>query len=164
MISKIVPCLWFNTQAEEAARFYTGIFKDSRIREITHFSEVGKEVHGQPAGLVLTVAFELEGQPFTALNGGPQFQFNCAVSLQVMCEDQAEIDYYWDKLCAGGDPSAQQCGWLADQFGLSWQVVPKILPELLRDPKSPGYQRVFAAIMDMHKLDLAALQRAYDGK
>jgi predicted 3-demethylubiquinone-9 3-methyltransferase (glyoxalase superfamily) len=164
MISKIVPCLWFNTQAEEAARFYIGIFKNSRVTEISYFGEVGKEIHGQPAGLVLTVAFELEGQSFTALNGGPQFQFTPAVSLQVMCEDQAEIDYYWSKLGEGGDPTTQQCGWVADQFGLSWQVVPKILPELLKDHKDPASQRVFAAIMDMKKLDIAALQRAYAGK
>ncbi len=163
MISKIVPCLWFDTQAEQAARFYTGIFKDSRITEITYYGEAGKEIHGQPADQVLTVGFELEGQSFTALNGGPQFQFSCAVSLQVMCEDQAEIDYYWEKLRAGGDPTAQQCGWLADKFGLSWQVVPKIVPELLKDHKSAAGQRVFAAIMDMKKMDIVALQRAYAG-
>lgn len=163
MSSNIVPCLWFDTQAEEAARYYVGIFKSSKITAITHYGEEGKDVHRKRAGTVLTVAFELNGQPFTALNGGPQFQFSPAVSLQIMCEDQAEIDYYWEKLRAGGDPTAQQCGWVADKFGFSWQVVPKILPSLLTDHNSPACQRVFAAIMEMKKLDIAALQRAMEG-
>jgi len=163
MSSKIAPCLWFDTQAEEAARYYTGIFKNSKITAISYYPDSGQEVHGKPAGSVLTVEFELDGQSFTALNGGPQFQFSPAVSLQVDCEDQAEIDYYWEKLSAGGDPTAQQCGWVADKFGLSWQVVPKILPTLLTDPDTAKSTRVFQAIMDMKKLDIAALQRAFAG-
>jgi predicted 3-demethylubiquinone-9 3-methyltransferase (glyoxalase superfamily) len=163
MSEKIAPCLWFDTQAEEAARFYTSIFKNSKITAISRYPDVGQEIHGRAAGSVLTVAFELNGQSFTALNGGPQFQFSPAISLQVMCEDQAEIDYYWEKLSAGGDPTAQQCGWVADQFGLSWQVVPKILPSLLCDPDTAKSTRVFQAIMGLKKLDIATLERAYAG-
>lgn len=163
-INRIVPCLWFDRQAEDAAKFYVAIFRNSRITRINHFSETGHEIHGQPAGLVLTVAFELNGQPFTALNGGPQFKFNEAVSLQVMCSTQEEIDYYWEKLAAGGDKSAQQCGWLKDKFGLSWQVVPEQMAELLSDAKSAGYQRAISAMLQMKKLDIAALQRAYSGE
>ncbi|MGH8369979.1 MAG: VOC family protein [Gammaproteobacteria bacterium] len=163
-LNTIVPCLWFDKQAEDAAKYYVTIFKDSRITRINHFSETGQEIHGQPAGLVLTVAFELGGQPFTALNGGPQFKFNEAVSLQVMCATQKEIDYYWEKLSAGGDKSAQQCGWLKDRFGLSWQVEWDGMAELLSDAKSDGYQRAMAAMLQMKKLDIAALQRAYDGE
>ncbi|HEX6549552.1 MAG TPA: VOC family protein [Gammaproteobacteria bacterium] len=163
-INRIVPCLWFDRQAEDAAKFYVAIFRNSRITRINHFSETGHEIHGQPAGLVLTVAFELNGQPFTALNGGPQFKFNEAVSLQVMCSTQEEIDYYWEKLVAGGDKSAQQCGWLKDKFGLSWQVVPEQMAELLSDAKSAGYQRAISAMLQMKKLDIAALQRAYSGE
>ncbi|MEI9895097.1 MAG: VOC family protein [Chthoniobacter sp.] len=164
MSSKIAPCLWFDTQAEEAARYYTGIFRNAKITAISYYPEVGQEIHGKPAGSVLTVAFELNGQSFTALNGGgTQFSFSPAISLQVECEDQAEIDYYWEKLSAGGDPTAQQCGWVADQFGLSWQIVPQILPALLTDPDAAKSTRVFQAIMGMKKLDIAALQRAFAG-
>lgn len=163
-LNTIVPCLWFDRQAEDAAKFYVAIFKDSRITRINHFSETGHEIHGQPAGLVLTVTFELNGQPFTALNGGPQFKFNEAVSLQVMCSTQQEIDYYWEKLSAGGDKAAQQCGWLKDQFGLSWQIVPEQLAELLSDARSDGYQRAMSALLNMKKLDINALQRAYAGE
>ena len=160
---RITPCLWFDTQAEEAADFYTGIFRNSRITEIARYGEAGKEQHGRPAGSVMIVVFELDGQQFTALNGGPHFKFNEAVSLQVGCKDQAEVDHYWNKLGAGGDPKAQQCGWLKDKFGLSWQIVPDIVPKLLSDPTSPKSQRAFAAMMQQKKLDIAALQRAYDG-
>jgi predicted 3-demethylubiquinone-9 3-methyltransferase (glyoxalase superfamily) len=163
-MTPIVPCLWFDDQAEEAARFYCAIFPNSRITSVSRYGEAGKEVHGRPAGSVLTVAFELDGQPFTALNGGPLFKFNEAVSLQAMCDTQADIDRYWAKLGEGGDPRAQQCGWLKDRYGVSWQVVPKMLPELLKDPTSPGSQRVFAAVMDMKKLDIAALERAQRGQ
>lgn len=163
-LNTIVPCLWFDRQAEDAAKFYVSIFKDSRITRINHFSETGHEIHGQPAGLVLTVAFELVGQPFTALNGGPHFKFNEAVSLQVMCKTQDEIDYYWDKLSAGGDRNAQQCGWLKDKFGLSWQIVPEQMTEFLSDAKSAGYQRAMSAMLQMKKLDIEALQRAYNGE
>jgi len=163
MTSPIVPCLWFDTQAEEAARYYVGIFKNSKITAITYYPDEGNEIHGKKAGTVLTVAFELNGQPFTALNGGPQFQFSPATSLQVMCEDQAEIDYYWEKLGVDGDPTAQRCGWVEDKFGFSWQVVPKLVPALLLDHNSEACRRVFAAIMEMDKIDIAELQRAYAG-
>ena len=158
--SRITPCLWFAEEAEEAARFYTGIFKNSRITTITRYGEAGFEVHRRPAGSVMVVAFELDGQPFTALNGGPVFKFNEAISLQVNCETQEEIDYYWDKLSAGGDPRAQQCGWLKDRYGLSWQVVPTVMDELFADAQSPGGQRAMEAMLRMKKLDIAELRRA----
>jgi predicted 3-demethylubiquinone-9 3-methyltransferase (glyoxalase superfamily) len=160
---KITPCLWFDDQAEPAAEFYTSIFPDSKITAISRYGEAGREIHGRPAGSVMTVAFELSGQPFTALNGGPVFKFNEAISLQVDCATQDEVDYYWDKLSDGGDPNAQQCGWLKDRFGLSWQIVPGIAIELLSDPASEKSQRAFTAMMGMKKLDIEALQRAYDG-
>ena len=163
MKSKISPCLWFDAQAEEAAQFYTGIFKDSKITTVARYGEAGKEHHGKPAGSVMIVAFELNGQSFTALNGGPHFKFNEAVSLQVECETQEEVDYYWDKLSADGDPAAQQCGWLKDKYGLSWQIVPRLVTELFNDPADPKSQRAFQAIMEMKKPDIAAVQRAYDG-
>jgi predicted 3-demethylubiquinone-9 3-methyltransferase (glyoxalase superfamily) len=160
---RITPCLWFDDQAEEAAEFYTGIFKNSRIVTIIRYGEVGREIHGKPAGSVMTVAFELDGQSFTALNGGPIFKFNEAVSLQINCETQEEVDYYWKKLSAGGDKNAQQCGWLKDRYGLSWQVVPTILPEMLDSPDSPNSQRAMAAMLGMKKIDIEALERAYKG-
>jgi predicted 3-demethylubiquinone-9 3-methyltransferase (glyoxalase superfamily) len=162
-LQRITPCLWFDTQAEEAANFYTGIFKNSKITAISRYPDAGQEMHGKPAGSVLTVAFELDGQSFTALNGGPIFQFNEAISLQVNCDAQAEVDYYWEKLSAGGDERAQQCGWLKDKFGLSWQVVPTALPKMLTDPDAGRSQRVFAALMPMKKLDIAKLEAAYNG-
>ncbi len=161
---RIAPCLWFDDQAEEAARFYTGIFQDSRITAITRYSSAGFEVHQRPAGSVMTVAFELEGQPFTALNGGPLFKFNEAVSLQVYCKDQEEIDYYWERLSAGGDPKAQQCGWLKDKFGLSWQVVPRGMEEMLKDEDSPGARRAMEAVLKMKEIDIAELDRAFEGR
>ncbi len=164
MKTKIAPCLWFDDQAEDAARFYTGIFKNSKIVAISRYGEAGKEFHGKPPGSVMTVAFELNGQSFTALNGGPVFKFNEAVSFQIECETQEELDYYWERLSAGGDPQAQQCGWLKDRFGLSWQVVPKILPELINDPDTIKSQRTMQALLQMKKLDIAALQRAFAGK
>jgi len=162
--SKIVPCLWFDNQAEEAAKHYVSIFKDSRIVDISRYGEVGQEIHGQKPGTVMVVAFELEGQSFTALNGGPLFQFNEAISLQIMCETQEEVDDYWNKLTAGGDPKAQQCGWLKDKYGVSWQVVPTIAIELTSDQASPKGQRAMQAMFGMKKLDIAALKRAYEGK
>lgn len=164
IVSKIVPCLWFDDQAEEAARFYTGVFPGSAITRVAYYGQEGHEIHGRPAGSVMTVAFELAGMPFTALNGGPVFRFNEAVSLQVMCDSQAEIDRYWDALGAGGDPQAQQCGWLKDRYGLSWQVVPRILPELLTDADHARSQRVVAALLKMKKLEIAALERAHAGR
>jgi predicted 3-demethylubiquinone-9 3-methyltransferase (glyoxalase superfamily) len=162
--SKIAPCLWFDSQAEEAAKFYTGIFRNSKIVATSRYGEAGKEIHGQKPGSVMTVAFELEGQTFTALNGGPVFKFNEAVSLQIMCENQEEVDHYWSKLTAGGDEKSQQCGWLKDRFGVSWQVVPRVLPELLTDPDKGKAERAMAALMKMKMLDIAQLKRAADAR
>ena len=162
-MQKITPCLWFDDQAEEAARFYTGIFKNSRIVEVTRYGEAGREIHGKAAGTVMAVAFELDGQPFTALNGGPEFKFNEAISFQVGCKTQEEVDYYWEKLSAGGDEKAQQCGWLKDRYGVSWQVFPTALLEMLGDPDSGKSQRTMEAMLRMKKIDLAELQRAYAG-
>jgi predicted 3-demethylubiquinone-9 3-methyltransferase (glyoxalase superfamily) len=162
-IQKITPCLWFDAQAEEAAKFYTAIFKNSRIVSMTRYGEAGREVHGRPAGTVMTVAFELEGQAFTALNGGPVFTFNEAISFQVGCKTQAEVDYYWEKLSEGGDAQAQQCGWLKDKYGVSWQVVPTVLPEMLQDDDAEKSQRVMKAMLHMKKMDIEALKRAYEG-
>ena len=160
---RIVPCLWFAEEAEEAARFYTGIFPGSRITTISRYSSAGQEVHGRPPGSVMVVQFELRGQPFTALNGGPHFKFNEAISLQVMCDTQEEIDRYWEKLGAGGDPKAQQCGWLKDRYGLSWQVVPSEMDEMFEEENSPGARRAMEAMLRMKKLDIAELRRAYAG-
>lgn len=162
-IDKIVPCLWFDNQAEEAARYYTGIFKNSKIGKISRYGEAGKEIHGRPAGSVMTVEFELEGQKFTALNGGPVFTFNEAISFQITCETQQEIDYYWDRLSKGGDERAQQCGWLKDKFGVSWQVVPAMLAELFSDPDREKTDRVMEALLPMRKLDIETLKRASEG-
>jgi predicted 3-demethylubiquinone-9 3-methyltransferase (glyoxalase superfamily) len=159
-LQRITPCLWFADEAEEAARFYTGIFKNSRITTITRYGSAGYEVHHRPAGSVMVVAFELDGQTFTALNGGPVFKFNEAISLQVNCESQEEIDYYWEKLSAGGDPNAQQCGWLKDRFGVSWQVVPSNMGELFKGDSSPGAERAMEAMLRMKKIDVAELRRA----
>jgi predicted 3-demethylubiquinone-9 3-methyltransferase (glyoxalase superfamily) len=163
LVQRITPCLWFDNQAEEAARFYTAIFKNSKIVQITRYGKAGHEIHGRPAGSVLTVEFELDGQTFTALNGGPVFKFNEAVSLQINCDTQEEIDYYWEKLSEGGDPQAQQCGWLKDQYGVSWQVTPRAMHDMLADHTSAKYERVMEAMLRMKKLDLAELQRAYAG-
>jgi predicted 3-demethylubiquinone-9 3-methyltransferase (glyoxalase superfamily) len=163
-IQRITPCLWFDDRAEEAANYYVGIFPNSRIGRIGRYGEVGKEFHGKQPGSVMVVEFELDGQTLTALNGGPMFKFNEAISLQIACQTQAEVDHYWNKLTAGGDPQAQQCGWLKDKFGVSWQVVPTAAMELLADPTSEKSQRAMQAMFQMKKLDIAALQRAYDGK
>ena len=162
-IQRISPCLWFDDQGEAAARFYTGIFKNSKIVAISRYPDAGKEIHGKEPGSVMTVAFELNGQSFTALNGGPHFKFNEAVSFQIECETQEEVDYYWEKLSEGGDPNAQQCGWLKDKFGLSWQVVPKVLAKLVAEPDSAKSRRAFEAMLQMKKLDIAALERAAAG-
>jgi predicted 3-demethylubiquinone-9 3-methyltransferase (glyoxalase superfamily) len=157
----ITPCLWFDDQAEEAAKFYTGIFKNSRIVKISRYGEAGRDVTRKPPGSVMMVSFELEGQPFTALNGGPEFKFNEAVSFMIPCRDQKELDYYWDKLSQGGDPKAQMCGWLKDKYGLSWQVVPAVLDEMIGDPNSEKSQRAMEAMLNMKKIDIATLERAY---
>jgi predicted 3-demethylubiquinone-9 3-methyltransferase (glyoxalase superfamily) len=160
---RISPCLWFDNQAEEAANYYVGIFPNSRITATTRYPSAGQEVHHQKAGSVMVVAFELDGQSFTALNGGPIFTFNEAVSLQVNCKTQDEIDYYWDKLGAGGDPKAQQCGWLKDRYGLSWQVAPHGMEDMLKDAESAGANRAMSAMMKMKKIDMKALERAFAG-
>lgn len=160
---KITPCLWFDNQAEEAVKFYTGIFRNSKILNISRYGEAGREVHGRPAGSVMTIAFELDGQAFTALNGGPTFKFNEAISFQVDCETREEVDYYWEKLSEGGDEKSQQCGWLKDKFGASWQIIPSILPKMMSDadPKKSG--RVMEAMLRMKKIDIDELARAYAG-
>jgi predicted 3-demethylubiquinone-9 3-methyltransferase (glyoxalase superfamily) len=157
---KIAPCLWFDHQAEEAANFYVSIFKNSKIVGTARYPKAGQEVHKRPPGSVMTVAFELDGQAFTALNAGPLFQFTEAISLQVDCDTQEELDRYWEQLSRGGDPRAQQCGWLKDKYGLSWQIVPKVLPELLKDHESVKAQRAMEALLRMKKIDIAELERA----
>jgi predicted 3-demethylubiquinone-9 3-methyltransferase (glyoxalase superfamily) len=163
-VQPIAPCLWFAKEAEEAARFYTGIFKNSKIGAISRYGEAGREVHGQAPGTVMTVQFELNGQPFTALNGGPVFKFNEAVSFQIMCRTQDEIDHYWNKLSEGGDKNAQQCGWVKDKYGLSWQVVPTVLAEMMSDPDKEKAGRAMQALLQMKKLDIAELERAFEGE
>lgn len=163
-MTRIVPCLWFDDQAEQATEFYASVFRNSRIVNITRYGTAGFEIHQRPAGSVMTVDFELDGHRFTALNGGPVFTFNEAVSFQIICETQEEVDFYWDKLTAGGDPNAQQCGWLKDRFGLSWQVVPEGMQEMLSDPTSEAATRAMTAMLQMKKLDLAALKRAHAGE
>jgi predicted 3-demethylubiquinone-9 3-methyltransferase (glyoxalase superfamily) len=162
-LQRITPCLCFDDQAKEAAEFYTGIFKNSKIVNVTHYGEAGYEVHRRPAGTVMTVAFELDGQAFTALNGGPTFKFNEAISFQVNCETQEDVDYYWEKLSAGGDETVQQCGWLKDQYGVSWQIVPSVLVEMLNDADTEKSQRVMTAMLQMKKIDINELKRAYAG-
>jgi predicted 3-demethylubiquinone-9 3-methyltransferase (glyoxalase superfamily) len=160
---KIVPCLWFASEAEEAARYYVGIFPNSRIGHIAYYGEAGKENHQQKPGTVLTVEFQLGGQTFTALNGGPVFKFSEAVSFQIFVDDQKELDYYWDKLTTGGDPKAQVCGWLKDKYGLSWQVVPREMVHWWGVPNEKS-ERAMAAMMKMKKLDIAELKKAYEGR
>ena len=160
MQAQIIPNLWFDTEAEEAAEFYLSVFKNSRIVNVTHYTEAGP----REPGSVMTVEFELDGQRFVGINGGPQFKFDEAISFQITCETQDEIDYYWERLGEGGDPKAQQCGWLKDKYGLSWQVVPGGMDEMLQDAESPGAHRAMNAMMQMKKVDMAALQRAYDGR
>jgi len=162
-VQRITPCLWFDNQGEEAAKFYTGIFRNSRIVNVARYGEAGREIHGRPAGSVMTVAFELDGQRFTALNGGPIFKFSEAISFQVDCETQEEVDYYWDRLSEGGDEKAQQCGWLKDKYGLSWQVVPRVLIEMMSDPDAAKSGRAMTAMLQMKKIDIAGLKRAYAG-
>ena len=163
-LNKIVPCLWYDKEAEEAARFYCSIFKNFELGAITRFTKEGFEIHKKPEGSVMTVTFYLEGQEFTALNGGPLFKFNEAVSLEVRCKDQAEIDYYWDKLGAGGDPKAQQCGWLKDKYGLSWQVVSDDWVEMMVEASLAQRERLMKAMLPMKKFDIAALKRVFEGK
>jgi len=163
-IQKISPNLWFDNQAEEAANFYVSIFKNSKIEKINRYSKVGFEIHKKPAGSVMTVRFSLGGQNFIALNGGPDFKFNEAISFVITCETQEEIDYYWTKLSEGGDKKAQQCGWLKDKYGLSWQVVPSIIENLFDDSESDKSQRAMDAVLKMKKLDIESLEKAAYGK
>jgi predicted 3-demethylubiquinone-9 3-methyltransferase (glyoxalase superfamily) len=160
---RITPFLWFDDQAEEAARYYTSIFKNSRILKVARYGKAGQEAHGRPPGSVMTVAFELDGQPFVALNGGPIFKFNESISFVVNCETQEEVDYYWEKLSEGGDEKAQVCGWLKDKYGLSWQVIPSILPELMSDPDAGRSERAMTAMLKMKKIDIGELKRAAAG-
>jgi predicted 3-demethylubiquinone-9 3-methyltransferase (glyoxalase superfamily) len=163
-IQKITPFLWFDHQAEEAASFYTSIFMNSRITGVTRYDEAGAKASGRPAGTVMTVAFQLEGQEFLALNGGPHFKFTEAISFVINCESQEEMDHYWEKLSAGGDEKAQQCGWLKDRYGLSWQVVPRMLGQLLNDPNPAKSRRIMEAVLQMKKIDIETLRRAYNGE
>ena len=153
-MQKITPCLWFDTEGEEAAKFYTSVFPRSRITDVARYGSAGP----RPEGTVMTVSFELDGQKFLALNGGPEFTFSEAVSFQVFCETQDEVDSYWSTLSEGGQEGP--CGWLKDKFGLSWQIVPTRLTELLEDPDREKSQRVMAAMMEMRKIDVDALERA----
>jgi predicted 3-demethylubiquinone-9 3-methyltransferase (glyoxalase superfamily) len=160
-MQKIVPCLWFDTQAEEAVNLYISLFDNSKILNVTHYDEDSAKVSGQPAGSVLTVSFLLDGQEFMAMNGGPAFKFTEAVSFIVNCETQEEVDRLWDKLTADGGEESQ-CGWLKDKYGLSWQIVPTALGEMLSDPDPVKAQRVMQALLEMKKLDVAGLRRAYE--
>lgn len=162
MLQRITPFLWFDSQAEEAARFYTGIFRNSRILAVSRYGEAGHEVHGRAAGSVMTVEFELEGLRFTALNGGPLFTFTQAVSFVVNCETQEEVDYYWEALAA--DPAGGQCGWVNDKFGLTWQIVPRPLIEMITSPDREKAQRAFTTMLGMKKLDIGAARRAFEGE
>jgi predicted 3-demethylubiquinone-9 3-methyltransferase (glyoxalase superfamily) len=163
-MQKISPCLWFDDKAEEAAKFYTSIFKESKIGDVMRYGKEGYEIHGREEGTVMTVEFEIEGQKFLGLNGGPIFKFNEAISFQVYCETQEEVDYYWEKLSEGGDEKAQQCGWLKDKYGVSWQIVPIILIKMLKDKDSEKSQKVMKAMLQMHKLDISTLKKAYEEK
>ena len=159
---QITPCLWFDTEAEEAARFYVSIFENSKIKSVSRYGKEGQEIHKKPPGSAMAVEFEINGQPFLALNGGPQFKFSEAISFQIHCKTQEEIDYFWSKLTPGGQES--QCGWLKDRFGLSWQVLPTMLPEVLAGGDAEKAQRVTAAFFKMKKFDIEELRRAYEGR
>lgn len=161
-MQKITPCLWFDDQAEEAVKFYASIFKNSKIKSITRYSEDAAKVSGRPKGSVLTVAFKLAGQEFLALNGGPIFKFTEAVSFIVNCKTQAEVDRLWEKLSEGGEKG--QCGWLKDKYGLSWQIIPSALGKLLQDKDAEKAKRVMKAMLQMDKIDIHRLKQAYDGE
>jgi predicted 3-demethylubiquinone-9 3-methyltransferase (glyoxalase superfamily) len=160
-MKKLIPCLWFDTEAEEAATFYTSVFKNASLGKVTRYGSEGEGIHGKPEGSVLTAEFSIDGQDFVALNGGPVFKFNEAISFQIICETQEEVDYYWERLSEGGDEKAQQCGWLKDRFGLSWQVVPDALPKLLADPDRVKADRVMKAMLQMKKICIEGLEQAY---
>jgi predicted 3-demethylubiquinone-9 3-methyltransferase (glyoxalase superfamily) len=163
-MQKITPFLWFDDKAEEAAKFYVSIFKNSRIGSVSRYDEEGAKASGRPKGSVMVVEFQIEGQDFTALNGGPVFKFNESVSFVVNCKTQKEVDYYWEKLSEGGDKKAQICGWVKDKYGLSWQIVPTILGKMLQDKDPKKAHRVMAAMLQMKKIDINGLKNAYEGK
>ena len=162
-LQKITPNLWFDTQAEAAAEFYTSIFPNSKVDRIARYPEAGEDIHKMAPGSIMTVDFELDGQSFVALNAGPVFKFNEAISFIVHCDTQQEVDDFWEKLGEGGDPNSQQCGWLKDKYGVSWQIVPRVLITLLMDPNPQKAASVFAAMLKMKKLEIAALERAAEG-
>lgn len=159
-IQRITPFLWFDTQAEEAASFYTSIFPSSRIVTTTRYGKAAAQAAGRPEGSVMTIAFQLDGQDFSAINGGPHFKFTEAISFVVNCQTSAEVDHYWARLSEGGDEKAQQCGWLKDRYGVSWQVVPTVLVQLLSDPDPERARRAMEAMLKMKKIDIDALRRA----
>ena len=161
-LQRITPCLWFDHQAEEAAKFYVSIFEDSRITSVARYDDAAAKAAGRPKGSVMTVAFELDGQELTALNGGPVFKFTEAISLVVNCQTQEEVDHFWSKLSAGGQDV--QCGWLKDRFGVSWQVVPTVLSEMLQDKDPEKSKRVMAAMLKMRKISIEGLKHAYEGR
>lgn len=161
-VQKIAPNLWFNRNAQDAVRFYLTVFRNSMIGKISHYGKEGFEIHQMPEGTVMTIEFELEGQRFLAINGGPAFKFTEAISFVINCENQDEIDYYWHKLSEGADPEAQQCGWLKDRFGVSWQVVPTLLQKLMTSPDNDRKDAVMKALLQMKKLDIKKLQQAFD--
>ena len=161
-MQKITPFLWFDNNAEEAANFYVSVFKNSKIMNVARYDEAGAKASGLPKGTVMTVPFQLEGQEFVALNGGPAFKFTEAISFVINCETQEEVDYYWEKLSEGGDKKAQQCGWLKDKYGVSWQIVPAVLGKLLSDPDPAKCQRVMKAVLQMKKIDIKGLKLAYE--
>src|SRR5689334_19466767 len=162
-MQKINPFLWFENLAEDASKFYVSVFKNSKINTITRYGKEGYELHKMKEGTVMTVDFEIEGQRFIALNGGPMFKFNESISFQVNCDTQEEVDYYWEKLSEGGDEKAQQCGWLKDKYGLSWQVVPSAIPAMLTDADPEKVKRVMEVVMRSKKFDIAELKQAYEG-
>jgi predicted 3-demethylubiquinone-9 3-methyltransferase (glyoxalase superfamily) len=159
-VQKITPCLWFDDKAEEAAKFYVSIFKHAKLGHTTRYGEAGAKVSGRPKGSVMTVTFEIEGQEFMALNGGPHFKFSEAISFIVNCETQEEIDEFWEKLSDGGEKGV--CGWLKDKYGLSWQIVPTVLGKMMQDKDSGKTNRVMRAILQMKKLDIKRLEEAYE--
>jgi predicted 3-demethylubiquinone-9 3-methyltransferase (glyoxalase superfamily) len=161
-MQKITPCLWFNDNAEEAVNFYTSIFKNSKIKTIARYGDAGAEASGRPKGTVMTVTFELDGQEFMALNGGPHFTFSPAVSFMANCTTQAELDELWEKLSEGG--TTEQCGWLRDKYGVSWQIVPTVIEAMFQDRDPEKTERVMKAILQMEKIDIETLRRAYQGK
>ncbi|MGV3461527.1 MAG: VOC family protein [Flavobacterium sp.] len=161
-LQKIVTCIWFDKNGEEAANFYLSVFKDGKLGRKTYYGKEGHEIHGMPEGALLTIEFEIVGHQFVLLNGGPMFKLNEAVSFIINCNDQEEVDYYWDKLTEGGDPNAQQCGWCKDKYGVSWQVVPTILDDMVSDPDKEKAGRAMDAMLKMKKIDIKKLEEAFN--